>query len=68
MEKGYDVKEMGRLLDSINLMAYDMKVGQNHTDVHSSLHRHTYDTGDQAQANVVSALLNLIDFVFELNI
>ena len=68
MEQGYDVKEIGRLLDSIHLMAYDMKVGLKHTDVHSALHRHDYDTGDQAQANVVSALLKLIYFVFELNI
>ena len=68
MDQGYDVKEMGKLLDSIHLMAYDMKVGIQRTDVHSGLHKHDYDTGDQAQANVVSALLNLIDFVFELNI
>ena len=57
-------KKWEDFLDSIHLMAYDMK-GQKHTDVHSGLHKHDYDTEDQVIANVVSALLKLKDFVFE---
>ena len=54
MDQGYDGKELGRLLDSAHLMAYDMKEnGQKHTDVHSALHKDDYDKGDAANANVV---------------
>ena len=54
MQQGYDGKQLGELLDSIHLMAYDMKEnGQKHTDVHSALHKHDYDKGDAAHANVV---------------
>lgn len=62
LDAGYNIPEIDRYLDWMNVIGYDLRGYWNgRTDVHSPLHHRTIDGPDAAELNVEQGLQALLD-------